>query len=92
MEKFKDCTVLTIAHRLITIANYDKVVVVNNGSVTEYNTPYSLLVDRIGDEKITKREGLFVEMVKSTGQSMSQTIFNIAKDHHFQQRKISLAS
>lgn len=84
MERFKDCTVLTIAHRLITIANYDKVVVINNGSVTEYDSPYALLVQRIGDDKITRKEGLFVEMVRSTGQSMSQKIFNIAREHYWQ--------
>ncbi len=86
MERFKDCTVLTIAHRLITIANYDKVVVISNGSVTEYDSPYALLVQRIGDEKITRKEGLFAEMVRSTGQSMSQKIFGIAREHYWQRK------
>ena len=81
MEKFKDCTVLTIAHRLITIANYDKVVVIDNGCVAEYDTPYGLLVQRIGDSRITKQNGTFADMVNSTGQGMAKKIFDIAKDH-----------
>jgi len=82
MEKFKDCTVLTIAHRLITIANYDKVVVIDNGCVTEFDSPYSLLVERIGDDSITKN-GMFADMVRSTGKGMSQKIFEIAREQFY---------
>jgi ATP-binding cassette subfamily C (CFTR/MRP) protein 4 len=32
-EKFKDTTVITIAHRLNTIADYDKVIVMNRGRI-----------------------------------------------------------
>jgi ATP-binding cassette, subfamily C (CFTR/MRP), member 4 len=32
-EKFKDATVITIAHRLLTIAGYDKVAVLSRGLV-----------------------------------------------------------
>jgi len=82
MQKFKDCTILTVAHRLITIANYDRVMVIENGQVVEHNSPYELLVDKIGDDEITKQDGMFAEMVKSTGTSMSKMIFEIAQNHH----------
>ena len=34
--KFRDTTVITIAHRLNTIASYDKVMVLENGEVAEF--------------------------------------------------------
>ena len=83
MERFKDCTVLTIAHRLITIANYDKVLVVENGAAVEYDIPYKLLVGRIGDGNISRKDGLFAEMVRNTGESMANKIFNITKEHYY---------
>ncbi len=35
-EKFEFSTVITIAHRLNTIADYDKVAVIDNGEVVEF--------------------------------------------------------
>ena len=82
MERFKDCTVLTIAHRLVTIANYDRVIVIDNGRAAEFDTPYALLVEKIGDEKINRKDSIFADMVKSTGENMANKIFEIAR-HHF---------
>ena len=40
---FKDCTVLTIAHRLHTIMSSDRVLVLDSGRVLEYDSPDTLL-------------------------------------------------
>ena len=42
-EEFSDCTVLTIAHRIKTILDSDRVMVMDNGCVVEYDRPSSLL-------------------------------------------------
>ena len=50
---FKDCTVLTIAHRLNTIIDSDALVVLDQGILGEFDTPVALK---------DKQGGIFAEM------------------------------
>ena len=45
-DKFQECTVLTIAHRLHTIMDSDRILVMADGQVAEFGRPYELLCDR----------------------------------------------
>lgn len=56
-ENFKDATVLTIAHRLNTIMDSDRVLVLDDGYVAEYDSPQALL---------QKPDGLFRAMVEKS--------------------------
>ena len=42
---FADCTVIAIAHRLQTVVDYDKIVVLGDGKVLETGEPKELLKD-----------------------------------------------
>jgi ATP-binding cassette subfamily C (CFTR/MRP) protein 1 len=44
-EQFKDMTVLTIAHRVNTILDYDRVLVLDKGVIAEFAKPADLLAD-----------------------------------------------
>jgi ABC-type multidrug transport system fused ATPase/permease subunit len=43
MKNFADCTMITIAHRIQTIINSDRVLVLGGGKVLEYAEPDVLL-------------------------------------------------
>ncbi|TPX17379.1 uncharacterized protein E0L32_003022 [Thyridium curvatum] len=49
------CTVLVIAHRLSTVADFDRLLVLKEGRVAEFGTPKELL--QRGMEKASRREG-----------------------------------
>ncbi|XP_010269959.1 PREDICTED: putative ABC transporter C family member 15 isoform X2 [Nelumbo nucifera] len=42
-QEFKDCTIVTIAHRIHTVIDSDLVLVLSEGRVVEYDTPAKLL-------------------------------------------------
>ena len=76
---FADCTVVIIAHRLATIIDCDRILVVNKGKAEEFAHPYHLLAQKEGDETITNQEGRFAQMVMATGVETAQSLFEIAK-------------
>eukprot|EP01059_Diplonema_ambulator_P001196 TRINITY_DN10951_c0_g1_i1.p1 TRINITY_DN10951_c0_g1~~TRINITY_DN10951_c0_g1_i1.p1 ORF type:complete len:1264 (+),score=461.24 TRINITY_DN10951_c0_g1_i1:38-3829(+) len=69
-EAFRDCTVLTIAHRLDTIMNYDKVMVLGDGHVLEYDSPLNLL---------NNTNGNFYSMVMDAGETRARQLMEIAR-------------
>jgi ABC-type multidrug transport system fused ATPase/permease subunit len=76
LRELKDNTIITIAHRLQTIIDYDKVLVLEKGEVVEFDDPWEL---------IRKEEGSFRALCETSGDF--DTLFELAKKS-FQYRRL----
>ncbi|KAJ3089424.1 hypothetical protein HK102_006441, partial [Quaeritorhiza haematococci] len=73
-SEFADSTVLTIAHRLRTVMDYDKILVLDKGRVVEYDSPYAL---------VQIEDGWFRKMCEETGEFSD--LVDIARNVHLAQ-------
>ncbi|KAJ2287874.1 ABC transporter C member 13, partial [Coemansia sp. RSA 355] len=65
-DEFKDCTILTIAHRLNTVMDSDRILVMDQGTVAEFDTPKNLLA----------RDGPFTQLVASMKLNHGELVSN----------------
>ena len=70
-NKFRQCTVLTIAHRLHTVMDSDKVLVMDAGRAVEFGSPFELLTQ--------SKTHVFYSMVKQTGNSTFESLLKVAQ-------------
>jgi ATP-binding cassette, subfamily C (CFTR/MRP), member 4 len=76
-EKFQETTVITVAHRLNTIADYDKILVMAAGKIVEAGSPWQLL----------QGNSLFSSMVARTGDNSRRITEKALRKHRQQQEK-----
>nr|CAI5818820.1 unnamed protein product [Callosobruchus analis] len=70
-SNFSECTVLTIAHRLNTITDSDRVLVMHDGQALEFGPPVELLANQ---------EGAFARMAREAGPEAESAIRQAAQE------------
>ncbi|KIH61296.1 ABC transporter, ATP-binding protein [Ancylostoma duodenale] len=72
-ESFSHATVLTIAHRLNTIMDSSRVLVLKDGEVAEFGPAYELL---------QKRDGILKSLVEETGKENAEVLHKMAEENY----------
>lgn len=70
-SEFSGCTILCIAHRLHTVIEYDRILVMDNGHVAEFASPLVLLRDE---------DSMFYKMCVASGEF--EALLALAKSKH----------
>ncbi|XP_055317503.1 probable multidrug resistance-associated protein lethal(2)03659 isoform X2 [Sitodiplosis mosellana] len=70
-SKFADSTVITIAHRLNTVIDSDRVLVMDAGVAVEFDEPYKLMM--------MKENGIFKQMVEALGSQEYDRLLALAQ-------------
>jgi ATP-binding cassette subfamily C (CFTR/MRP) protein 1 len=73
-EEFRSCTMLVIAHRINTIIDCDRILVLEAGQVLEFDTPENLL---------SNEDSAFSKMVQSTGSANAQYLRSIVMARNY---------
>jgi ABC-type multidrug transport system ATPase subunit len=83
-NSFENCTVLTVAHRLYTIIDSDKIMVMDKGQLVEFDSPSNLLQ--------TDRISLFGKLIDQSGAQSSRYLRDVALGHvsMFDRNRISV--
>lgn len=62
-KSFSNRTIITIAHRINTIIDSDRVVVLDKGEIVEFDTPVALMLQKGAFYSLVKEAGLAENLV-----------------------------
>lgn len=72
-EEFKNSCLITIAHRIRTVIDYDRLLILDKGNIVEFDTPWNLIRKEGGlFRDMCLKSGTFSELEKAAKQAASQ--------------------
>ncbi|XP_046984857.1 ATP-binding cassette sub-family C member 4-like isoform X1 [Schistocerca americana] len=82
-RKFDSCTVLIIAHRLHTVIDADRILVMDAGRLMEFDHPHILLQNK---------SGFLHKLVQETGKNMAEQLQTAAEQAFSKKSSVNLSS
>ncbi|KAF0046151.1 hypothetical protein F2P81_002680 [Scophthalmus maximus] len=79
-DKFRECTVLTIAHRLNTVIDSDRILVLDSGTIQELDRPFTLLQNK---------DGALYKMVQQMGPTEAAALLEAARQLYKKGRSLN---
>ena len=64
-KSFDGATIIAVAHRLDTVIEYDKILVLGGGEVVAFDSPHNLSLEK---------DGVFASMLDDTGKGMASEL------------------
>ena len=74
-REFADCTTITIAHRLNTIMDSDRIMLLSAGKIHEFDAPYLLL---------SNPKSLLSQMVRQMDKNEAEKLQRVAAEKYYQ--------
>ena len=76
--EFEQCTVLTVAHRLHTVMDSDRIMVLDFGRIKEFDEPHTLLQNP---------SSILSFMISKVGEEDKKKLLQIARDAHKKRKR-----